>query len=136
MRISTGNFDSFFFLRVKPFLNLEIWPKWKILLKQFVSATPLKPIIRIRWNFVVVKYIPCRFAFNFFSRSYSLFKLRNLGKMKDTTETVCQRNFSENPHQNYMKLCGCELKDIMCRCAYLKEFFIRFFLSESRPFWT
>ena len=31
MRISTGNFDSVFFLGVTPFLNLEIWPKWKIL---------------------------------------------------------------------------------------------------------
>ena len=27
MRISTGNFDSIFFLGVTPFLNLEIWPK-------------------------------------------------------------------------------------------------------------
>ena len=33
-----------FFLGVMPFLNLEIWHKWKILLKQFVSATPLKPL--------------------------------------------------------------------------------------------
>ena len=33
MRISTGNFDSIFSLGVTPFLNLEIWPKWKILLK-------------------------------------------------------------------------------------------------------
>ena len=27
MRISTGNFDSIFFLGVTLFLNLEIWPK-------------------------------------------------------------------------------------------------------------
>ena len=33
MRISTGNFDSIFFLGVMLFLNLEIWPKLKILLK-------------------------------------------------------------------------------------------------------
>ena len=56
MRISTGNVDLIIFLVVTPFLNLtrhsvvsvklrrarlnrtEIWPKWKILLKQFVSA--------------------------------------------------------------------------------------------------
>ena len=37
MRISTGNFDSIFSLRVTPL----IWPKWKILLKQIVSPTPL-----------------------------------------------------------------------------------------------
>ena len=39
------------------FLNLEIWPKWKMPLKQFVSATPLKPLNRISWNFVVMKDI-------------------------------------------------------------------------------
>ena len=27
MCISTGNFDSIFFLGIMPFLNLEIWPK-------------------------------------------------------------------------------------------------------------
>ena len=53
---------QFFFLRVTPFFNLEIWPKWKILLKQFFSATPLKLLNRISWNFVVVKDIPCRCA--------------------------------------------------------------------------
>ena len=63
MRISTGNFDSIFFLRVTPFLNFEIWPKWKILLKQLVSTTPLKPLNRIAWNFVVMKDIMCRYAF-------------------------------------------------------------------------
>ena len=34
-----------------------------ILLKQFVSGTPLKPFNRISWNFVVVKGIPCRCAY-------------------------------------------------------------------------
>ena len=63
IRISTGNFDSIFFLRVTPFFSLEIWQKWKILLKQFVSATPLKPLNRMSWNFVVVKGIPCRCAY-------------------------------------------------------------------------
>ena len=53
------------FLGVTPFLNLEIWPKWKILLKQFVSAIlrPLKTLNRISWTFVVVKDIPCRCAY-------------------------------------------------------------------------
>ena len=31
----------------------------------------------------------------FFSRSYALFELRNLAKMKDTTETVGQHNSTE-----------------------------------------
>ena len=52
-----------FFLRVTPFLNFENWRKWKILLKQLVSTTPLKPLNRISWNFVVMKDIMCRYAF-------------------------------------------------------------------------
>ena len=63
MCISTGNFDSTFFLGVMPFLNFEIWRKWKILLKQLVSTTPLKPLNRIAWIFVVMKDIMCRYAF-------------------------------------------------------------------------
>ena len=63
MCISTGNFDSIFFLGFTPFLNREIWRKWKILLKQLVSTTPLKPLNRIAWNFVVMKDIICRYAF-------------------------------------------------------------------------
>ena len=58
-----ANFVSIFFLGVTSFLNLEIWPKWKILLKQFVSATPLIPLNRISWSFVVMKDIVCRYAF-------------------------------------------------------------------------
>ena len=74
MRVSIGHFDSIFFSDLRPFLNLEIWPKRKIILKQFVSATPLKPLNRISCNFVVVKDIPCICAYpqenfiqNFFS---------------------------------------------------------------------
>ena len=63
MCISTGNFDSIFFLWITLFLNFKIWRKWKILLKQLVSATPLKPLNRISWNFVVMKDIMCRYAF-------------------------------------------------------------------------
>ena len=63
---------------------------------------------------VVMKYILYRCAYPqeilipFFSRSNSLFQLRNLAKMKDTTETVCQHNSSETAQQNFLKLCGCE----------------------------
>ena len=63
MCISTGNFDSIFVLGVTPFLNLEIWRKWKILLKQLVSTPPLKPLNRIAWYFVIMKDIMCRYAF-------------------------------------------------------------------------
>ena len=45
------------------FLNFEIWRKWKILLIQLVSTTPLKLLNRIAWNFVVMKDIMCRYAF-------------------------------------------------------------------------
>ena len=57
-----------------------------------VSATPLKPLNRISWNVVDIKDIMCRYAYPqeilipFFSRSYALFELRNLAKMKDTTQ--------------------------------------------------
>ena len=42
---------------------------------------------------------------SFFTRNYALFELRNLTKMKDTTETVRQRNSSEAAQQNFVKLC-------------------------------
>ena len=32
-------------------------------MKEFVSATPLKPLNRISWNFVVMKDIMCRCAY-------------------------------------------------------------------------
>ena len=84
---------QFFFLRVTPFLNLyiEIWPKWQILPKQFVSTTSLKQLNRIWWNYIVIMDIPCRCAYpqeiliQFFFLSYALFELRNLAKMKVTT---------------------------------------------------
>ena len=56
-------FDSLFFLRFTSFLNFESRPKWKIQLKQFVSATPLKPLNTISRNFVVMKDIMCRCAY-------------------------------------------------------------------------
>ena len=63
MHISTGNIDSIFFFGVTTFLNLEIWSKWKILLKQFVSATPLKLLKKISGNLVVMKDIMFRCAY-------------------------------------------------------------------------
>ena len=54
---------QFFFLGAMPLFNFEIWRKWKILLKQLDSTTPLKPLNRIEWNFVFMKEIMCRYAF-------------------------------------------------------------------------
>ena len=44
----------------------------------------------------------------FFSLKYALFELRNLTKMKDTTETVCQHNSTETAQQICVKLCSYE----------------------------
>ena len=56
----------------------------------------------------------CRYAYpqeiliQFFSWNYALFELRNLTKMKNTSETVCQRNSSEAAQQNFVKHCSYE----------------------------
>ena len=56
------------------------------------QLTPLKPLNRIWWNFVVMKDIICRYAYpqeilnQFFSRSNACFELINLAKLKDTTQ--------------------------------------------------
>ena len=53
----------------------------------------------------------CRYAYpqealiQFFSRNDALFELRNLTKIKDTSETVCQHNSSEAAQHNFVKLC-------------------------------
>ena len=44
----------------------------------------------------------------FFLGAMSLFELRNLTKMKDTTETVGQHNSTETAQQNCVKLCSYE----------------------------
>ena len=48
---------------------------------------------------------PQEILFNFsFSELRPFFELRNLTKMKDTSETVRQRNSSEAAQQNFVKL--------------------------------
>ena len=65
-----------FFLWITLFLNFEIWRKWKLLLKQLVSTTPLKHLNRIAWNFEVMKDIMCRCAYpQEISLNYTLFEL-------------------------------------------------------------
>ena len=44
----------------------------------------------------------------FFLGAMPLFELRNLTKMKDTTETVGQHNSTETAQQNCVKLCSYE----------------------------
>ena len=62
----------------------------------------------------------------FFLRVTAFFNLKNLAKMKDTTETVCQRNCSETVEH----LCNIDvMKDIMCRCAYPQEILISMFFG-------
>ena len=67
-------------------------------------------------------HIHRKFWSHFFSRSYALFELRKLTKMKDTTETVGQHNSTETAQQNCMKFVV--MKDIMCRCAFLQEMLV------------
>ena len=45
-------FHSGFILGIMPLLNLEIWPKLNIQLKQFVSATSLNALNRISCSFI------------------------------------------------------------------------------------
>ena len=52
-----------FFSRSFPVFDLRNLTKWKILLKHFVSATPLKPLNRIPWIVVVTKDLMCRWAY-------------------------------------------------------------------------
>ena len=75
-------------------------------------------------------HIPRKFWFSFFSGKYAPFELRNLAKIKLTTEKVCQNNFSETTQQNLVKLCS------LCRCSYMQEILIRFIFWEIYPFWT
>ena len=78
-------------------------------------------------------HIHRKFWFLFFSRSYGLFELRNLAKMKDTT--VCLVSTTPLKPLNRIS-CFVIVKDIPCRIAYSQEIQIQFFLSELHPFWT
>ena len=65
-----------------------------------------------------------------------LFELRNLTKMKDTTETVLQHNSTETAQQNFIKLCSYEghnVKFIWICTGNAELIFLR---SNLYPFWT
>ena len=67
----------YFSLGITTFFNFEIWPNKRYYLKQFVSATPLKPLTRTSWNFEVIRvyyvdmhfYRKCWFKEQFISLS-------------------------------------------------------------------
>ena len=48
------------------------------------------------------------FVSNFFSGRYTPFELRNLAKIRYTTETVCQGKSSETAQQHFVKICSYE----------------------------
>ena len=82
---------------------------------QSVSPSVLFFLSAFLWNrstkfseTCVDAYIHKKFWFSFFLGILPLFELRNLAKMKDTIETVCQRNSSKSAQQNFVKLCRYE----------------------------
>ena len=52
-----------FYLDIRSHLNLDIFSKWNILLKLIVSATILKPLHKISWNFAVMMHMMSRCAY-------------------------------------------------------------------------
>ena len=45
-----------------PLLKLKMWLKLDILIKQFISLTPLKPLNIIHWHIVVLQNILCKYS--------------------------------------------------------------------------
>ena len=127
-----------FFSRSYALFELRILAKMKDTTVFLVSATLLKPLNRITWNFVVMKDIICTFAYlqeiliAFFSLSYALFELRNLAKRKYTTVFLV----SATPLKplNRISWNFVVMKDIMCRCAYPQEILIPFSFLGVTPF--
>ena len=123
------------FIDLNCFLRWAMWPMG-LLLTFHQSVRQSWTICQhnsseISWNFVVMKDILCRCTYLqgiliqiLSSGNHAPFEHRNLSKIKYTTETVCQCNSSENPLQNFMKLCRTLWKT--CRCAYLQEILIQF----------
>ena len=72
-------------------------------------------------------HIHRKFWFHFFSRSYALFELRNLAKMKDTT--VCLVSTTPLKPLNRISWNFVVMKEIMCRYAFLQEMLIWSFLG-------
>ena len=129
-----------FFLAVMAFLNLDICVKFKILLnivcQRNSSETAQQNFLKLCSNEghnVQMCISTGNFDSIFFSWIYALFELRNLMKMKDTTETVGQHNSTETDQQNCVKLCSYEGHNVQMRIS-TGNFDSIFFLSELRPF--
>ena len=74
----------------------------------------------------------CKLTGNFYTIYFFVgvtpnFELRNLGKIKYTTEMVCQRNSSINK----IKWNFVVYEDILCRCANLQWILIWFFSERT-----
>ena len=126
-----------FFSRSYTLFELRNLAKMKDTTVFLVSATPLKPLNRISWNFVVIKDIMCRCAYPqwilipFFSRSYALFELQNLTKMRDTTVFLVSAT-PLKPLNKPLKLCSNEGPNVYM-CISTGNFDSIFFLGVT-PF--
>ena len=74
-------------------------------------------------------HIHRKFLFNFFSRSYALFELRNLPKIKDTTQNSLSSP-AETAQQNFVKLRTYEGMHFYRKCWF------DLFRSNLYSFWT
>ena len=126
MCIFTGNFDFNIFSRSYVLFELRNFARMKDTTKTVCqlnsSETAQQNLLKLSSNEghrCVDVHIHKKFLFNFFSRSCALFEHRNLAKMKDTTETVCQRKSSEAARQTFLKLCSCDgHTNVPRRCVY------------------
>ena len=129
-----------FFFRVSHFLNLEIWPKWKILLNTYCqcnsSENTQQNFVKIGSNEGHDVHIHRKFWFIFSSLSFALFEFRNLAKMKDTTYSKQFASTTPLKLLNRISWNFVVMKDIMCRWAYPQEILIHYFFTELRPFLT
>ena len=102
MCIFTGNFDSIF-LRVTPYLA-KMKDTTETVCQRNSSETAQQNFLKLCSN--EGHNVQMCISTGNFDSIQALLELRNLTKMKDTTETVCQRNSSEAAKQNFVKLCS------------------------------
>ena len=142
----------FFFLWITLFLNFEIWRKWKILLVQLVSTTPLKPLNRISRNFVDLKDIMCRCAFlqemliwSVWGAIYIPFFVRlpviMLGiaiHCIQHSQAMLERRVCELAHSFFhhtLRLLTCDFRIVQC-LAWNVSRFIRLLKWQNTFFWV
>ena len=115
MCISTGHFNSIFLLGAMPLFELRNLAKMKdttvFFCQRNCSETAQQNFVKLCSNEghnVQMCIYTGNFDLIFFLGAMPLFELRNLTKMKDTTETVGQHNSTETAQQNCVKLCSYE----------------------------